>query len=335
MLKTHKQLSGLTLKRKFNSLGRGTKPPPPSFFDTNSIDSSLSAPFPPSAPQPELDNDNIRLKIGRSTFYLLSDEAQTQAPPINKNEPQLSTCSEDVFDLRPLNVKEESSEAGSDCVDSGAPDQLEDTDILENIRDSESELFSVHSNSDPDYFSIASSESNTNLNSNIIQAQRLTKSLDDISMIGMKKKKFSISNEFLENPDQIAFHSIGHNDDEVSRNLSSSHPHLYNTNGNSLVIINSNSNKSSWKPFKKLKQIFKSPSKLTEASVYSDTYLQKDPQVNQNPIYIASPEEELQEVTGFPNHQTPFTKQSLGNIKYLEFLNPTSYPLLFFSWSST
>ena len=331
MLKTQKQLSGLTLKRKFNSLGRGTKPPPPSFFDTNSIDSSLSAPFPPSAPQPEL--DNIRLKIGRSTFYLLSDEAQTQAPPINKNEPQLSTCSEDVFDLRPLNVKEESSEAGSDCVDSGAPDQLEDTDILGNIRDSESELLSVYSNSDTDYFSIASSESNTNLNSNRIQTQRLTKSLDDISMIGMKKKKFSVSNEFLENPDQIAFHSIGHNGDEVSRNLSSSHPHLYNTSGNSLVIINSNSNKSSWKPFKKLKQIFKSPSKLTEASVYSDTYLQKDPQVNQNPIYIASPEEELQEVTGFPNHQTPFTKQSLGKIS--EILKSYLLTSFIFSWSST
>ena len=72
----------------------------------------------------------------------------------------------------------------------------------------------------------------------------LTRSLDDISMLRMKKKKFSVSNEFLENPDQIAFHSIGHNDDEVSRTLSSSHPHLYNTNANSLVIINSNSNKS-------------------------------------------------------------------------------------------
>ena len=251
--------------------------------------------------------------VGQSTFYLLSDEAQTQGQPTNKIEPQLSTGSKDDFDLKPLEIKKAPSEAGSDCVDSGIPD-FKDTDSNENIKDTESELLSVYSNSDTDYFSIASSDSSTNLDLKSVKIQRLTRSLDDISMLRMKKKKFSVSNEFLENPDQIAFHSIGHNDDEVSRTLSSSHPHLYNTNANSLVIINSNSNKSSWKPFKKLKQIFKPPSKLTEASVYSDTYLQKDPQVNQNPIYIASPEEELQEVTGFPNHQTPFSRHNLGKI---------------------
>ena len=311
MLKTQKQLSGLTLKRKFHSLGRATKPPPPSFFDSTSLNSSLSAQFPHSAPHSEL--DNIRIKVGQSTFYLLSDEAQTQGQPTNKIEPHLSTDSKDDFDLKPLEIKKAPSESGSDCVDSGIPD-FKDTDSNENIKDTESELLSVYSNSDTDYFSIASSESSTNLDIKSIQIQRLTRSLDDISMLRMKKKKFSVSNEFLENPDQIAFHSIGHNDDEVSRTLSSSHPHLYNTNANSLVIINSNSNKSSWKPFKKLKQIFKPPSKLTEASVYSDTYLQKDPQVNQNPIYIASPEEELQEVTGFPNHQTPFSRHNLGKI---------------------
>ena len=313
MLKTQKQLSGLTLRRKFHSLGRATKPPPPSFFDSPSLNSSLSAQFPHSAPQSEF--DNIRVKVGQSTFYLLSDEAQTQGQLINKNEPHLNTSSKDDFDLKPLEVKEASSEAGSDCVDSGVPNYFEDIASNEKIKDTESELLSVYSNSDTDYFSLASSESSTNLDIKNIQIQRLTRSLDDISMLRMKKKKFSVSNEFLENPDQIAFHSIGHNDDEVSRTLSSSHPHLYNTNGNSLVIINSNSNKSTWKPFKKLKQIFKPPSKLTEASVYSDTYLQKDPQVNQNPIYIASPEEELQEVTGFPNHQTPFSRHNLGKIE--------------------
>ena len=312
MLKTQKQLSGLSLKRKFHSLGRATKPPPPSFFDSTSLNSSLSAPFPHSAPQSEI--DNIRLKVGQSTFYLLSDEVQIQGQLINKNKPPLSTGSKDDFDLIPLEVKEAPSEAGSDCVDSGVPDHIEDAASNEIIIESEPELLSVYSNSDTDYFSIASSDSSTNLDTKSIQIQRLTRSLDDISMLRMKKKKFSVSNEFLENQDQIAFHSIGHNDDEVSRTLSSSHPHLYNTNGNSLVIINSNSNKSSWKPFKKLKQIFKPPSKLTEASVYSDTYLQKDPQVNQNPIYIASPEEELQEVTGFPNHQTPFSRHNLGKI---------------------
>ena len=79
-----------------------------------------------------------------------------------------------------------------------------------------------------------------------------------------------------------------------------------------MILDDNLSKKQSWKPLKKIKNIFKL--KPSEKNAFgADSYLSKiENQVNQNPIYIASPEEELQEVTGFPHHQQPYHRQSLG-----------------------
>ena len=345
-----KSPASFDIKKKFHTLGRKVKPP--SSVDLESFSSSLSAHFP--KPAPESDLDNFRVKLGQSTFYLLSDGAPIENEifqnRLRDEENIISNVhveNADEFVLNPLEVNEEAfSDIGSDCIDG-------DIDPVEETKVTDSELFSVTSDSDPetDYFSAESNESidqieysksflkeevisfeechkdpdrdkNSKLTSDKVglikgQVRYLSKSLDDISMLRLKKKKFSVSNESVEKSEPVAFASIDNNALDMPRNLSSSHPHLYSENGNSLLILNNNSNKTSWKPLKKLKKIFKSSSKLSEADVYNDTYLQKKIQVNQNPIYIASPEEELQEVTGFPNHQTPFSRQSLGTLQFI------------------
>ena len=300
----------LNMKQKFYSLGRKTKF---SFFnesDNLSVSSSsLSAQFPNLAHNS--DSDNIRLKIGKSTFYLLSDEVQASydnSATDSVNESPKVPRSEDDFDLKPLETNESASEVGSDCVDS-------DHGIIINDDIKDPELYSLSSeiDSETDYYSFGSSDSIDNPQKSSLSNNKvigISRSLDDISMLRSKKKRTPRSDEVIDKT--LNFNSNGSNGDNFARNLSSSHPHLYSQNGNSLLIVN-NSSKSTWKPLRKLKKIFGSTSKLTEAEVYADNIIQKSAsQINQNPIFIASPEEELQEVTGFPNHQAPFSRHSLG-----------------------
>ena len=305
--------------KKFHTLGRKSR----KLFslDNDSFSSnSISAPFTQPAP---MDFDNKRIKIGQSTFYILSDEAsQTKTEELNNfsreapanSQSVYKTKKEDELFLNPLETNESESDLGSDYADG-------DFDLHSGS------LVSVNSEGDTDYFSF---ESNNSLHSVAARAERrsgvsvrhslsLSKSLDDmtsLSMLRIKKNKFSLSNENINKNGLDTFPSVEAGVTSLPVTLSSSHPHLFSPDNSRYSLKKNSHNNSSWKPFRKLKKIFKSSSKLTEADVYNDTYqhLQNKPtqQINQNPIYIASPEEELQEVTGFPNHQAPFYRQSLG-----------------------
>ena len=116
-----KQPSKKSTDKKFSTLGKSFKLT--SFLETNSFSPSLPAHFPQHAPT----SDNIRIKLGQSTFYLLSD---AEVPIENRSfsdqhqEPPKADPPCDGFDLKPLETHEYLSDAGSDCVDSGIPDHF-------------------------------------------------------------------------------------------------------------------------------------------------------------------------------------------------------------------
>ena len=298
--------------KKFSTLGKSFKLT--SFLETNSFSPSLPAHFPQHAPT----SDNIRIKLGQSTFYLLSD-ADDEVPIENRSfsdqNQEPPPC--DGFELKPLETHEYLSDAGSDCVDSGIPDHFccdDSTEFCPEGDDdnlTESELYSVPSSfqsssasvsedSDTDYYSIASDFLDDLRTTSI----KFSRSLDDLTMLRHKKKKFSVSNEFIDKSGPLEFTSVGHDQNLDDTHLSSSNPHLSNNYNE-----NTPPKKSSWK---KLKNIFKSSARVTEPDIPADSYLQKNNYLNHNPIFIASPEEELQEVTGLPNHPNQFSRQNLG-----------------------
>ena len=302
--------------KKFHTLGRKSR----KLFslDNDSLSSySISAPF--SQPAPVMEFDNKRIKIGQSTFYILSDEAShteelnnfSREAPTNSHTGNKADKEDELF-LNPLETNESESDLGSDIVDG---------DFVEAL--SEGSLVSVNSDGDTDYFSFESCNSiqSEGARSEVLvrHSRSRSKSLDDMSMLRTKKNKFSLSNENINKNGLDSFPSVEAGVTSLPVTLSSSHPHLFSPDNSRYSLKNNSHNHSAWRPFRKLKNIFKSSTKLTEADVYNDTYhhhhhLQNKPtqQINQNPIYIASPEEELQEVTGFPNHQAPFYRQSLG-----------------------
>ena len=294
------------LDKKFHTLGRKFKSKANFLLDLDNkkslSSSSLSAPFPHSSSDPTAPDFSV--KYGQSTFYILSDASLSPAGELTTEETDsIANDKDDEFVLTPLETKEADSDFGSDYVDGEVSEEPE------NVVDCD--LHSFPSDTETDYQSFGSRDS---VDFNIepkLGSKFLSRSLDDITMLRVKKKKFTVSTEYLDTETEVK--SLSHID--ISRNVSSSHPHLYNQhNGNSLMVLDyKHQQKSAWKPLKKLKNIFKSK-QTDQDNLDADSYLEKSltNQVNQNPIYIASPEEELQEVTGFPHHHPSLQRPSLG-----------------------
>ena len=336
-------------------------------------------------------DDDARIKLSRSTFYLLSDggslnvcpspsppgntESGCQTDPVKDTQIgrdcilQNSVTVDNNCQTEKEAVEQTDQNSGKTCFEEAQIDNLSsdidhsgnnesldnlnvdfplklahstDGDLSDLAQYAEEERMSIWSESDTDYFSFESEGSADSLD--FLHADGDVKSCasepeetsfsraasdPDLSMLRSKKKKFSISAENLDRREVSTIPSAETDRSAVTR-LSSSNPHIYPVNSTESVKIGSR--KSSWKPLRRLKKIFRSSPKLAESSVYSDAYLQTT--VNQNPIFIASPEEELQEVPGFPPeedfksyHQIPGPKAAL---------NPgalTESDLLSWNWS--
>ena len=296
--------------KRFYTLGRKNKVP--HNFGRNSFSSSQSV----TDIQAEPEIDDIRVKFGQSTFYLLSDGGsiseeifcKTPAnasrgvtpPPAPGSEYEKELVSaEQPFVLPPLDLtediesepaeEEKKKAAGSEEPVSGAADDVE-------CDQSEAEL-SAHS--DTDYFSFGSNESLQSCKDFYVndptdsdceredqaalgeteQWQQSSPPALGSTMLGNNRRKFSLSNESLEGGGSVSTDpGLGSGRPaqvELARPLSSSHPHLF-THTDLPVIAGSKNrrNKSAWKPLQKLKRIFKSSPKLTEADVYNNAYLQ-------------------------------------------------------------
>lgn len=208
--------------------------------------------------------------------------------------------------MKPLEVNE--IDSGSDQIDGECVSNSGENQDIEAEDDSDFEIsgadyteedkLSLWSDSETDYYSFGSSES-IHSSYYVSKIEKKTEDTSDYgeisafntpveivstplpeseesSMLRSKKKKFSLSNESLNKNVVSTIPSMNHDNQVLTRSLSSSHPHLYSPDSNVLLNVKNQSNKSSWRPLKKLKSIFKSSPKLTEADVYNDAYLQSN-----------------------------------------------------------